>query len=157
TSPATTPAAACTSQPNPAANATADGGLTATDSGSLSCTPPPPGGQITPTGTTCQQFSSGTASTLGEIDYSVSGGTIKQNVTPGVFFYFTKITVPAGNVTVSETQNDAAALFQVAGSNQAILWSADCSTKVAVGTLSAGGTVATFTGVAAGTYIVSVK
>jgi uncharacterized repeat protein (TIGR01451 family) len=35
-----TPAAACTSQPNPAANATADGGLTATDSGSLSCTPP---------------------------------------------------------------------------------------------------------------------
>src|SRR5207247_1156083 len=41
-SPATTPAAACTSQPNPAATATADGGLTATDSGSLTCAPPPP-------------------------------------------------------------------------------------------------------------------
>jgi len=39
--PATTPVAACTSQPNPAANATATGGLTATDSGSLTCTPPP--------------------------------------------------------------------------------------------------------------------
>src|SRR5207244_2067932 len=39
-SPATTPTAACQSQPNPAANASADGGLTATDSGSLTCTPP---------------------------------------------------------------------------------------------------------------------
>jgi hypothetical protein len=38
-SPATTPASACQSQPNPAANATADSGLTATDSGSLSCQP----------------------------------------------------------------------------------------------------------------------
>jgi uncharacterized repeat protein (TIGR01451 family) len=41
-SPASTPAAACQSQPNPAAIATADGGLTAQDSGSLTCTPPPP-------------------------------------------------------------------------------------------------------------------
>jgi uncharacterized repeat protein (TIGR01451 family) len=41
TSTATTPAAACQSQPNPAANATADGGLKATDGGSLTCTPPP--------------------------------------------------------------------------------------------------------------------
>ncbi len=41
TSPATTPAAACQSQPNPVAKATADDGLTAQDSGSLSCTPTP--------------------------------------------------------------------------------------------------------------------
>src|SRR5262249_50626375 len=40
-SPATTPTGACQAQPNPAANATADGGLSATDSGSLTCTPPP--------------------------------------------------------------------------------------------------------------------
>jgi uncharacterized repeat protein (TIGR01451 family) len=39
---ATTPLVACQSQPNPAANATADGGLKATDSGSLTCIPPPP-------------------------------------------------------------------------------------------------------------------
>ena len=39
TSPATTPAAACQLQNNPAATATADGGLTGTDSGSLTCTP----------------------------------------------------------------------------------------------------------------------
>jgi uncharacterized repeat protein (TIGR01451 family) len=37
---ATTPASACTSQPNPVALATADGGLQAQDSGSLNCTPP---------------------------------------------------------------------------------------------------------------------
>jgi uncharacterized repeat protein (TIGR01451 family) len=36
----TTPPAACTSQPNPAATATAAGGLTAMDSGALNCYPP---------------------------------------------------------------------------------------------------------------------
>src|SRR5581483_7607573 len=41
TSPNTTPNEACTSQPNPLAQATADGGLIASDSGSLTCTPPP--------------------------------------------------------------------------------------------------------------------
>ncbi len=39
-SPASTPVAACQSQPNPAATATADGGLTATDTGLLNCYPP---------------------------------------------------------------------------------------------------------------------
>src|SRR6185436_727403 len=34
-----TPPGACQPQPNPAATATADGGLTASDSGSLGCTP----------------------------------------------------------------------------------------------------------------------
>jgi uncharacterized repeat protein (TIGR01451 family) len=43
TSTATTPDAACQSQPNAAAIATS-GSLTAQDSGSLSCTPPPPPG-----------------------------------------------------------------------------------------------------------------
>ena len=42
TSGPTTPAAACQSQPNPVALATADNGLTAQDSGSLTCTPPVP-------------------------------------------------------------------------------------------------------------------
>jgi len=40
-SPASTPLTACQSQPNPVAKATADGGLSAQDSGSQSCTPPP--------------------------------------------------------------------------------------------------------------------
>jgi uncharacterized repeat protein (TIGR01451 family) len=151
-----TPAAACTSQPNPAANATADGGLMATDNGSLTCTPPPQGGLIAPTGTTCQQFASGTAPTLGEVDYSVSGGKIAQNVTPGVFFYYAKITVPDNTtVTVGESQNDTAALFQIQ-QNQAYLFTADC-TKSATGTLNAAGTGASFTVATGGTYIVSVK
>jgi uncharacterized repeat protein (TIGR01451 family) len=45
-----TPSAACQSQPNPVALATADGGLQAQDSGGLSCTPPPlpcPAGSFT--------------------------------------------------------------------------------------------------------------
>jgi uncharacterized repeat protein (TIGR01451 family) len=36
----TTPASACQSQPNPKAQATADGGLSAQDSGSMTCAPP---------------------------------------------------------------------------------------------------------------------
>jgi uncharacterized repeat protein (TIGR01451 family) len=47
TSGPTTPAAACQSQPNPVALATASGGLSAQDSGSLNCTPiPPPPAEI---------------------------------------------------------------------------------------------------------------
>jgi uncharacterized repeat protein (TIGR01451 family) len=42
TSTSSTPSTACQSQPNPMATATATGGLTATDFGSLSCTPPSP-------------------------------------------------------------------------------------------------------------------
>jgi uncharacterized repeat protein (TIGR01451 family) len=42
TSAATTPPGACQSQPNPVAMATADGGLSAQDSGSLTCTPGAP-------------------------------------------------------------------------------------------------------------------
>src|SRR6266576_1406738 len=61
--------------------------------------------QITPTGTTCSQFSNGTAQTLANLNYSVGNdGKIKQNVTPGVFFYWVKVTVPAGNNSFTITQ-----------------------------------------------------
>ena len=44
--------------------------------------------QLTPTGTTCSQFVNGTAETQSILNYSVSGGKVKNNVTPGVFFYW---------------------------------------------------------------------
>jgi uncharacterized repeat protein (TIGR01451 family) len=153
---ATTPASACQLQNNPDAHAAADGPLSADDSGSLNCTPPQQGGLIAPTGTTCQQFASGTASALGQVNYSVSGGKIGQNINPGVFFYYAKITVPANTtVTVGESQNDTAALFQIQ-QNQAYLFTADC-TKSLTGTQNAAATGASFTVAIAGTYIVSVK
>jgi len=154
TSTATTPAAACQDQPNPAANATDTEGDKATDSGDQSCTPPSTS-LIAPTQVTCQDVLNGTAATLGQINYSVSGGKIAQGINPGVFFYYAKITVAAGTVTVTETQNDAAALFQVQ-QGQARLYKGDCSSFKA-GTLTAGSTGATFSIAAAGNYIISIK
>jgi len=154
---ASTPAAACTDQPNPAANATANGGLTATDSGRLNCIPPPPpGGLIAPTQTTCSDFRDGTASALDGINYPVSGGKIGQGINPGVFFYYTKITttVPNQVVTVTESQNDAAALFQTHSDGR--LYTLACTSWTA-GTDINNDTGATFTVPTPGTYIISVK
>jgi len=152
---ATTPAAACQSQPNPHAIATADGPLSAEDAGALTCTPPQTG-LIAPTQTTCQDVRDGIAATLGQINYSVSNGKIGQNINPGVFFYYAKITVPANTVvTVSETQNDAAALFQI-HQGQARLYKGDCSSWTA-GTENAGHTGASYTIATAGSYIISIK
>jgi hypothetical protein len=48
-------------------------------------------GLLTPTATTCSQFASGNASTLGEVDYRVKTGKI-NSVAPGVFFDWVPIT-----------------------------------------------------------------
>ena len=62
--------------------------------------------KITPTGTTCNEFKNGTAETLANLNYSVSGGKISQNVTPGVFFYWVEVTVPtAGNKVFTVTES----------------------------------------------------
>src|SRR5439155_5782211 len=96
TSTSTTPAAACQDQPNPAATATDNEGDRATDSGDQKCTPPP-SALIAPTQTTCQDVLNGTASTLGQINYSLTGPAanqkIAQSINPGVFFYYAKITL----------------------------------------------------------------
>ena len=47
-------------------------------------------GKITPTGTTCQQYRDGTASTLGQVLYTTKGDVI-NSVSPGVFFYYTQV------------------------------------------------------------------
>src|SRR3954451_20746659 len=60
--------------------------------------------QITPTQTTCQQFSAGTSSTLSALSYSVKSGAVSQ-VAPGVFFYWVKVTATAGanTFTIGQT------------------------------------------------------
>ncbi len=66
---------------------------------------PDPKAQITPTGTTAQQFANGTAQDLPAVFYSGTG-TIGQNVNPGVFFYYSFVFAPnAGpfTITISET------------------------------------------------------
>jgi hypothetical protein len=88
--------------------------------------------QITPTGTTCQQFGSQTSSTLSSINYSVKGSTINQ-VNPGVFFYWVKVTSTPGSNTFTITQavtnpptfgSQTAFFTQAAGSN---VYDANCN------------------------------
>jgi hypothetical protein len=57
---------------------------------------PAPVSQIAPAGTTCSQFSSGTAENLGSLQYNVNNGLIGR-VLPRSFLYWVKVTAPAGN------------------------------------------------------------
>jgi hypothetical protein len=66
-----------------------------------------PASQITNGDVTCQQFTSGTSTSLAAGRYSVMGTTI-NGVNPGVFLYYTKVVAPGGNFTASIREtNDA--------------------------------------------------
>jgi len=118
-----------------------------------------PQGQITPTQTTCQDFTGGVAETLGQINYKLSGSTIGQSINPGVFFYWTTITttVPNQVVTVSQsnTSTNNSALFQIASDWQR-LYTGNCASWT-TGTQIAGGTGASFTVPTPGTYVIGIK
>jgi len=65
-------------------------------------------GVIAPTGTTCSQYRDGVAPTLGQLQYTTTkDGSLINAVSPGVFFYYTKVSGDAGN-TVDITQTDDA-------------------------------------------------
>jgi hypothetical protein len=58
--------------------------------------------KITPTGTTCQQYQNGTAATLGQVLYTVAKGNKIGAVSPGVFFYYTRVS-GSGSVTITQS------------------------------------------------------
>ena len=62
-----------------------------------------PVSQITPAETTCSQFASGTAETLGSVQYDVNNDLI-QRLVPRNFLYWVPVTAPAGDNTVRITQ-----------------------------------------------------
>jgi hypothetical protein len=62
-----------------------------------------PSAQITPTGTTCQQFVGGTATTLSNFTYS--GTTTISTDQPGVFFYYDRFTLGTGAFTIKITES----------------------------------------------------
>jgi hypothetical protein len=89
--------------------------------------------QITPTGTTCGQFTGGTASTLTQVTYSVSGGKISTD-NPGVFFYYAKLVAAnsgAQTITITQSadQGGSTYLFHVLNdsTSQVILYDANCN------------------------------
>jgi len=118
--------------------------------------------KITPTGTTCTQFRDGTAATLANLNYSVAGGKVKNNVTPGVFFYWVSVTVPAGNNVVTVTQtitgvNTFTCKFDFASAQN--VFNSNCTAvSSTIAQNAATGTVTvSFNAPVAGTYIISIK
>ena len=53
---------------------------------------------LAPTGTTCQQFASGTALPLEPLQYALKNGQI-NSMAPGVFFYYYAFGTPVANST----------------------------------------------------------
>jgi hypothetical protein len=116
--------------------------------------------KITPTGTTCSQFRDGTAETLSNLNYSVSNGKI-NNVTPGVFFYWVKVTVPAGNNSFTITQTITTGNFNTffntqSGSN---VFDSSCNSQHPTITqnTTTGAVTVQWNAPTAGTYIISIK
>ena len=62
-----------------------------------------PVSQITPVGTTCSQFASGTAETLGSVQYDLNNNLIDR-VVPHSFLYWVPVTAPAGENIFRITQ-----------------------------------------------------
>jgi hypothetical protein len=116
-------------------------------------------GQITPTGTTCKQFDSGLAETLSQLKYGVKNGKV-NNVAPGVFFYWIKVTVVAAGPqsftiqqSITSSDNNFPHFFTTASGS--FVYNSSC-VKVTTQSVSSTGTV-TFTAPTAGTYIIGVK
>jgi len=113
-------------------------------------------GLIAPTETTCQQYVAGTASALPGINYTVLGGLIRQNINPGVFFYFSTVTVRAGDVvTTSQSSSSSGNLFLL-NNRHASVWDANCN-RVGSMTPTNGGATGSLTFATAGTYILQLQ
>ena len=124
--------------------------LTASASITVNC---PNVGLIAPTQTTCQQYASNQALPEPPLGYGVKNGIV-NDVSPGVIFYFTTITVTANNTAVSVT-NTASPAFPSIGihNGQAFVFTTGC---VKVATMSVNGGTATVT-LNPGTYIIQIK
>ena len=116
-------------------------------------------GQITPTQTTCQMFNSNSAATLDTLKYGVKNGKM-NNVAPGVFFYWIKVTVATSGAktftiaqSITSANNNFNHFFTTASGS--FVYNSNC-VKVATQSVSSTGTV-TFTAPSAGTYIIGVK
>ncbi len=117
--------------------------------------------QITPTGTTCAQFRDGTAATLDHLNYSVVNGKIKNNVTPGVFFYWVEVTAPAGSntftITESITTGNFSTPFLLGGGSNVFDLNCNGVSETITQNTTTGTVTVTFNAPTAGTYIIGLK
>jgi hypothetical protein len=131
------------------ATATDDDGNSDTATDDATVTILSPTGRIAPTATTCQDFVGGTAGDLTEILYGLKGNTI-NNVAPGVLFYYSLVTVPAGTHTIDVQQSTTFIPFAIQ-QDQAVLYSYPGCVKLT------NNSTGIFTGVSGGTYVVGIK
>jgi hypothetical protein len=124
-----------------------------------------PPGEIAPTATTCSDYlASPTGNQLNTLLYGVKSGAI-NNVAPGVFFYYSSLTVPAGNSTILihqtiTTGQGSNYLFAIQ-QGQAVLYSSTCGNTIPnvsnVSITTDGDATITLTASAPTTVIVGVK
>jgi hypothetical protein len=117
--------------------------------------------QITPTQTTCAEFASGTALTEPPITYSTKGTTISQT-SPGVFFYWVKVTVSTPgvqtfNITQQTTYNPTTGKRRFALAAGSFAYNGNCATLSTTITGSDADRKVVFTAATAGTYYIGLK
>ena len=114
----------------------------------VNCAPPPPSAQITPTGTTCQQFRDGTAANLDAIVYSTRAGGTIGNVAPGIGFYFLRWS--GGTIHIVQSDNGITPAFGV--QSVQVYLASTCERTRAV-SISTTGTTTTVSGLGSGDWI----
>jgi len=115
--------------------------------------------KIAPTATTCNDFKTGVAQTLAQLEYTLKSGAI-NSVSPGVFFLYANVSPTAGGtitVTQSSSPNWSRIIGVQGGASGIVLYNQNC-VKVNVTTAfnATTGTV-TISGVSAGNYILGIK
>jgi hypothetical protein len=120
------------------------------------------GGVIAPTEATCQDFAAGSIALLNTVFYNVgNNGKIAQNVNPGVFFYYSRVTLAAGqvlSVTQSVAPPGSAPLFSTTNQQVTLYTNACGTTAFAPASINnTTGVVTWGNNVPAGTYIVRLK
>ena len=114
--------------------------------------------QITPAGTTCSQFSSDTAETLGSVQYDVNNGLIDR-VLPRSFLYWVRVTAPAGDNIFRITQTITTGNFNtffVANGNGSNVFDSNCVSLQRTGGQSGNTVTVRFNAPAAGTYFIAI-
>ena len=118
-------------------------------------------GMIAHTSTTCGSFMSGAGPEMPSSDvHWVTRDNIITSISPGVFFYYTKITAPSAAFTVDllQTKNNPAFPFCEVQQGQVVLYDSDCN-RIGDGTQTSPGQAAVnVQGATAGqVFIISVK
>jgi hypothetical protein len=115
--------------------------------------------QITAAGTTCSQFASGTAETLGSVQYDVTNDLI-QRLVPRNFLYWVKVTAPAGDnifrITQTITTGNFNTFFTGRG-NGSNVFDSNCVSLERSGSQIGDTVQVRFNAPAAGTYFIGIN